>query len=131
MRTETRYRLFVAVLAVGALLAACQGPVAPSNGLVTVLNSSSMTASFHWQSSGVLGSDLFGRSGTEPVAPCQPYVRGFPPGTHRITVDVGSASEHLDLDAPASGQVSLVIAIDKDGTITRLEDAPAPSAACG
>ena len=131
MLAAARYRLLVAVLAIAALLAACQGPVAPSNGLVTVVNASSMTASFHWQSSGVLGSDVFGRSGTEPVAPCQPYARGFPPGTHRIPVEVGSASESFDLDAPTSGQLSLVIAIDKDGTITRLEDAPAPSVACG
>jgi hypothetical protein len=124
-------RRSVAALAIATLLAACQGPVAPSNGLVTVVNASSMTASLRWQSPGVLGTGVLGESGTELVAPCQPYARGFPPGAHRITLEVGSASHSFELDAPTSGQLSLVIAIGKDGTVSQLVDAPASSAACG
>lgn len=120
------------LLAFVLLLGACQGPVAPSNGLVSVINAGQTTASFHWQSPGLLGTDVLGASGTEPIEPCQAYARGFPPGTHRLTISLGNVRRSFVLDAPASGQTVLTISIGKDGTIAQSEDGAAPtSSGCG
>lgn len=121
--------VFAAMIVVG--LIACQGPVVASNGVLNVANGGSAEASIHWQSGGFLGTSLFGASGTEPVAPCQPYSRAFPPGSHQITVTIGTSSSSFALDAPSSGQAVVWVVIGKDGTITRSDGgSPPPSPTC-
>lgn len=116
--------LGVATLAVAGVVAACMQGGPASNGLVEVVNQSQVAGSFGWQSPGVVGG-----SGSEPIPACEIYRRGFAPGHQEITVTSGSESQAFTLEAPSTGQATLVIVIEADGSIVEVQsEAVAPSA---
>src|SRR6266550_1371465 len=88
---------------------------APSNGLLNVENAAPLPASVHWQTGGLLGTPLFGASGTEPAAPCSLYTRGFPPGNVTITVTTSTTSGSFVLEIPDSSSRTLILRIGPDG----------------
>jgi len=85
---------------------------APSVGLLTIVNASKSPASVHWQEAGLLG-----KSGTEPVAACETYVRGFGPSDVELTVTTPSATSTFRLRAPEGSQTTLVLRIESDGSV--------------
>lgn len=125
-------RCVVAVVAAALTVAACQGPVAPSNGVVEVANLANAESSFHWQSAGLFGTPLLGGAGTEPIPPCSQYARAFGPGAQRLTISSAASSKSVTLDAPSSGQQLLWLVIEPDGSIIETTEAQVPpSPYCG
>lgn len=118
--------LSVAVL-VAMSLARCERGAAPDSGFVAVANLSDQEASFHWQSPGLAGTTVLGGSGTEPIAPCSEYDRGFGPGGQKITITAGEATGSFTLAAPGTGQQTLHITIGADRVIAETDAAAFPA----
>ena len=107
-------------------LAGCGRGGAASNGLIHVVNLGQADVSIRWQSPGVVGS-----SGSEPVAPCVDYSRGFAPGDQEIVITSATATARFTttftLSASADGQTVLWYAIDADGRIRSTTEAAFPA----
>ncbi|HEY7941074.1 MAG TPA: hypothetical protein VID25_03940 [Candidatus Limnocylindrales bacterium] len=126
-----RWPLILLGASVASLLG-CGVGGAPTNGVVEAVNLSRASASFHWQSPGLLGMPLFGATGTEPIGPCGSYVRSFGAGDQAITIGSATTSRSFILQAPAEGpQAELIIVITADGGITSVDrDHVPPSPFC-
>ncbi len=127
-----RFPCVVGLVVAGLTVAGCQGPVAPTNGVVEVANLANRESSFHWQSPGLFGTPLLGGAGTEPIRPCSQYARAFAPGTQRLTISSAATSKSVTLDAPSSGQKLLWLVIEPDGSIVETTEAQVPASPyCG
>lgn len=119
-------RLIRAIVVVG-VCAACQGPVAATNGMVWVANLGQADGSLHWQSPGLFGTGALGASGTEPVRACSLYGRSFGAGDQQITITSASATRSFTLPAPSEGQATLWYVIGADGAIAETTEGKAPA----
>ena len=108
-------------------LAGCFRGGAASNGLIHVANLGRADVSIRWQSPGA----VVGASGSEPVAPCRDYARGFGPGDEEIVITSATANARFTttftLSASADGQTVLWYAIDADGRIRSTTEAAFPA----
>jgi hypothetical protein len=86
-----------------------------------VTNASAITAELSWQSPGLLGTDLFPATGTEAVAGCEVYRRGFGEGHHVVRISADSNSLVLNLEATADSATNWYVVIDANGTITQVD----------
>lgn len=103
-----------------------------ATGLIHVVNLGTTDVSFHWQSPGILGTDILGGSGTEPVSGCSLYSRGFAPGKQQITISTSLTTNDFTLVAPSAGQSDLWVVVGRDGTVEETTETKAPpSPFCG
>jgi len=86
-----------------------------------VTNASAIAGEVRWQSPGLLGTDLFPATGTEGVAGCEVYRRGFGEGHHVVRVSAGSNSLVLNLEVTAGDATNWYVVIDASGTITQVD----------
>jgi hypothetical protein len=117
-------------IVLGSLVVAllgCGTGTAPTNGVVETVNLSRSPASFHWQSPGLLGTPLFGATGTEPIGACGSYSRAFGAGDQTITIGSATATRSFTLRALAEGQPAmLVLVITADGGIASVDPGHLP-----
>lgn len=122
-------RSFIGAVSVVGLTLAMAGcdRAAPSVGMVRVVNESRAEASIHWQSPGLLGTQVFGGSGTEPILPCASYTRGFADGDQSIVITTKVASRSFVLEARSTRPTTRSLVIRPDGAIEETTETDLPA----
>ena len=96
------------------------GAGTPGN-ILEVTNASAITGELSWQSPGLLGTDLFPATGTDALAGCEVYHRGFHEGHHVVRISAGSNSLVLNLEATSNTARNWYVVIDANGTVTQVD----------
>ena len=110
--------LLAAILVLAAF--GCENAGTPHN-ILEVTNASAITGEVTWQSPGLLGTDLFPATGTEAIAGCEVYRRGFGEGHNVVRISANSNSLVLNLLATSSTATNWYVVIDANGTITQVD----------
>ncbi len=111
---------------------ACQPPAAASNLVLRILNSTSSPGSFQWKSPGVLGTSLFGDSGSVVLQPCREYDHAFGKGEWTVKIESDTSWISIVIRANDDIQDYDAYAIRPDGQIAHLsaQEAKVPPTAC-
>ncbi len=116
--------LLAVMIGVPIWLLVAAGPSCGCSTPVTVIvyDTSPNEATFRWESSGLLGTPIFGGSGTVPLAACSNNSEYLPAGRHQITVTTPTASRSFDLSVPweQRSDTLLWIVIRADGAIDQV-----------
>ena len=119
-KTISQMRVLLAAVLVLIAIGCGDGGGTAGNTL-EVTNASAITSELSWQSPGVLGNDLLPATGTEAIAGCEVYRRGFGEGHHVVRISADSNSIVLNLQATSDADTNWYVVIDANGTITQVD----------
>jgi len=113
-------RILLAATLIRTAYGCGNGGGVPAN-ILEVTNASAITSELSWRSPGLLGNDLLPATGTEAIAGCEVYRRGFGEGHHVVRISANSNSLVLNLQATSSADTNWYVVIDANGTITQVD----------
>lgn len=94
---------------------------------MAIYNAASHPVTVRWQQPGLLGTPLFGASGSQELAACTSSELVLPVGANTVTVSSSSDSEELAVDVPVGhgGYDIPKVVVRSGGTVEQL-DVPLP-----
>jgi hypothetical protein len=113
------------------VLAGCDGGGSPDNLEVSVVNLEAHTATFAWQTGGLLGTRLLPSTGTDSIDGCGRYKRTFGAGHTEVTITTATHKMTIPFDAGRDDQQTHYFQIASDGAISETDEGSVPSIGCG